>query len=72
MNNIAYFESSVPVERIDSLILKLEAEEGLFIQFSVAGILVAVDVQLGTPVGISQGKADGSVEGTSEIDVVIT
>ena len=53
MNNIAYFESSVPVERVDSLILKLEAEEGLFIQFSVAGVLVAIDAQLGTPVGIS-------------------
>ena len=72
MDYIALFESSVPVERVDSLILKLEAEEGLFIQFSVAGVLVAIDVQLGASVGISQSEADGAMERATEVDVVTT
>lgn len=47
MDYIALFESSVPGNRIDSSALKFETEEGLFIQFPVANVLITIDVQLG-------------------------
>ena len=70
MDYIALFESSVPGNRIDSSVLKFETEESLFIQFSVANVLIPIDVQLFSSVGLSDGNTDGAIEGTTKVNIV--